>query len=286
MSIVTELTKEQEKMIPVYLKKWLKLGLTTDEIDQAKAEAAVKWMYEFVGENVPKEFEHHQSPMACQRAANKDLGNTKSEVIQSVNLKYWWSGYYGFYDYVLNEIFPDKKGEFPLFKNVIEVISDVGYIVPIDGKVFISDNPCKILKDEQGRLHSLDGKALEYRDGFGVYSLDGIRLTEVEFDNVIKQENADKIIAIKNVEVRLVAIKYFGIGNMRVQLNAKTVDKTAVYELYSIELEGSREMVLRMKNPSEDKWHDEFVPPDTKSIEDALRLRWGESKFIMPLFTA
>ena len=39
-----------------------------------------------------------------------------------------------------------------------------------------------------------------------------------------------------------------------------------------------------MRNPSEEKCHDEFVPPETKNIKDALRIRWGLPEYVEPLF--
>lgn len=157
----------------------------------------------------------------------------------------------------------------------------------ISGIVFVSDNPKKIVKDQQGRLHSTEGQALEYSDGYGLYSLDGVRIDKELFDLVAEKKDANKVMAIKNVEQRLVCIKYFGMGNMRTQLKAKTLDtKGNDYELYSIELEGSKEKVLRMKNPSEEKWHDEFVPPEIETVNQALAWRIGWDSFKEPIVKA
>jgi len=217
---------------------------------------------------------------------NSQLRSQKLFKWDGVDFKWYWSDYYGFYDFILNEIFPDKKDSFPLLKKVHEYLRAVSHVVAFKNIVFISDNPCKILKDEQGRLHSEDSQALEYRDGWGIYALDGVTISKEVFDLVQEKKDADKIMAIENVEHRLVAMKYFGVGNMRGQLNAKTLDKSEIYELYEIDLMGRREKVLRMKNPSEDKWHDEFVPPETKDIKDALRIRWGLDEYVEPLFRA
>ena len=149
--------------------------------------------------------------------------------------------------------------------------------------VFISDNPTSIYVNEQGELHNTDGPALEYSDTYSLYSLDGVRLDKDIFELVHQKKDANKVMQIENVEQRLVAIKYFGIGNMREQLNAQTIDsKGSEYELYSVEIEGNRENVLRMKNPSEEKWHDEFVPPEIKTVNQALAWRIGWDSFKEP----
>lgn len=66
------------------------------------------------------------------------------------------------------------------------------------------------------------------------------------------------------------------------EINGKPI--CVMDELYEIDFMGGRERVLNMKNPSEDKEHDEFVPPETKDIKDALRIRWGLNEYVEPLF--
>ena len=45
--IITELTPEQEALIPVYKDKWLKIALSTERIDKKKAKKAVKQGYQW-----------------------------------------------------------------------------------------------------------------------------------------------------------------------------------------------------------------------------------------------
>mgnify|MGYP001794564804 CR=1 FL=1 len=52
--IITELTPEQEALIPVYRNKWLKIALSTERIDKKKAAEAVNYFYQFIGEDEPE----------------------------------------------------------------------------------------------------------------------------------------------------------------------------------------------------------------------------------------
>ena len=52
--IITELTPEQEALIPVYRDKWLKIALSTERIDKKKAAEAVNYFYQFIGEDEPE----------------------------------------------------------------------------------------------------------------------------------------------------------------------------------------------------------------------------------------
>ena len=52
--IITELTPEQEALIPVYKDKWLKIALSTQKIDKKKAAEAIKDFYQFIDEDEPE----------------------------------------------------------------------------------------------------------------------------------------------------------------------------------------------------------------------------------------
>jgi hypothetical protein len=54
--IITELTSEQQALIPVYKEKWRKIARSTQRIDREKAEKAVKAAFELIGEAEPKVF--------------------------------------------------------------------------------------------------------------------------------------------------------------------------------------------------------------------------------------
>lgn len=227
-------------------------------------------------------YSHLDSQLRSQLRSQLDSQELK--YYDGIDLKWWWSDYYCFYDFILNEIFPERKSEFKLLDYVHEYLKSVNHVVAFKDIVFISESPVAIHKDEQGRLHNEEGLALEYADGWGINSLSGVRVNETIIKLIKEKKEPEKVLSISNIEQRLVAIRAFGIGNMREQLNSTTLDRSEMYELYEIDFMGGREKILRMKNPSEEKWHDEFVPPHTKDIKDALRIRWGLNKYVEPLF--
>ena len=47
------MTKEQETLVPIYLKKWLDNGYSTQPLDTVKAANSIKWLYEFAGKKAP-----------------------------------------------------------------------------------------------------------------------------------------------------------------------------------------------------------------------------------------
>jgi hypothetical protein len=52
--IISELTPEQEALIPVYREKWRKIALSTERIDRQKAAEAVKTVYTSFDLNEPE----------------------------------------------------------------------------------------------------------------------------------------------------------------------------------------------------------------------------------------
>ena len=66
---IEKLTPEQEAYLPIFRDEWLKIGLSTERVDKARATAAVKALYAAAGEAEPVVM-HFDSPMQCIMAIN------------------------------------------------------------------------------------------------------------------------------------------------------------------------------------------------------------------------
>ena len=53
-SKISELTPEQQALIPIYREKWIKIALSTERIDREKATEAIKQAYEFINKKEPE----------------------------------------------------------------------------------------------------------------------------------------------------------------------------------------------------------------------------------------
>ena len=51
--MITQLTPEQQALIPVYRDKWLKIALSTERVNEEKATEAIKAGYKLIGEDEP-----------------------------------------------------------------------------------------------------------------------------------------------------------------------------------------------------------------------------------------
>lgn len=312
---IESLTDEQKALLPVYRDKWMKIGLCTEPADRPRAERAIRQMYTAAALNPPKQILWVTSPLAgaivsailkdesfWRRVSESSPGPRKAELGHSVwnsvgdsvqhsvgsSLEDAWygqhdAGYCGFVDYFRQvcKLTDETK------KTVVymDLAQSANWFFPYQNICIVSDRP-DIVSMKNGRIHSEIGPAIRYRDGLSVYGLNGVRVQEWIVTTPAEEMNPKQVLALTNVEERLQAIKKMGAHRIIKELNGKTIStKGSEYELFEITLEGSKEKLLRMKNPSEDKQHYEFVEPHIKTVDEALawRIGWDLNKFQSPL---
>lgn len=81
--MITELTKEQEALMPAYAEKWLKIGLSTEPLDFDKAKDAAIRAYQVAGLPPPTHFYRASSPVgaALMAAVLTQIGNQVGEQV-------------------------------------------------------------------------------------------------------------------------------------------------------------------------------------------------------------
>lgn len=260
--MISEITKEQWAKVAEYREECLRIGYSTEPLDRAKAEAAVRDIADFLKIKITG-IRFLDSPFAVAK------GRQKSEY-----KNFWsWAGYYTQYSFILNEIFPEKKAEFPLLARIMEWKAQLHHITYADGFFYLSERPVTLKVNASG-LHRTDGKALEYKDGYGVYSLNGVRVPE--YVVMTKPDDFDfkKVMKEQNVEIRREILRKAGVARLIKGLGAKVVDEKMGYQVLRIDLgDNNINYALRMHNPSIDVEHVEWVAPDCDTVEKALAFR-------------
>ena len=66
MSKITQLTPEQEALIPIYREKWCKIALSTERIDKKKAVEYIQAVYDFLGYSEPEILFFESIQSVCQ----------------------------------------------------------------------------------------------------------------------------------------------------------------------------------------------------------------------------
>ena len=88
-----------------------------------------------------------------------------------------------------------------------KVAQNAGWWWAFKGAVVLTDRPAELHRDKDFRLHSEDGPAIRYRDGFGMYLWHG---TRVPADLIETGWTTERIFQEKNTEVRRCAIERLG----------------------------------------------------------------------------
>lgn len=113
--------------------------------------------------------------------------------------------------------------------------------------------------DEQGRLHCEDGAAVQYPDGWGVYSWHGVRVSEEIITGTLTFE---QIMAEENAEIKRVMIEKFGEGAFVEALGVKPIDVSEWGSLYRVDYDDTEPLVLvRVVDPSTDRVYYNQCPP-------------------------
>jgi hypothetical protein len=224
---------------------------------------------------------HLDSQLSSQ--LNNQLSSQKLEYFNfPINL-WWWAGWSVFYDYLLNVVFPKKKKEFKLYLEFLEHWKELPYYLAFDSIVFISENPVKLTINKQYQLHDENDAALKYKDGYGVYSLNGILVPELVIKTKKEDFTSDMILKEKNADIRREIIRKIGMTKVSELLKAKVLDKMDDYELLSFDIgDGRVRPYLKMINPSVGCVHIEGVLPSITTVKGALAWRNGMTEYVKP----
>jgi hypothetical protein len=225
------------------------------------------------------------------------LNSQKIEYFYETQANNWWyTGYYAFYDFVLNVLMPDKKSDFQLFEEFLGHFRQLHKSYFFEDLAIISDFPKEIHIDVAHRMHHETQAALIYRDTYSLYSLNGVQVPAWAIETPKDQIQAKDVLAITHTEQRMAVMKHVGHAYFLEALGAREIDRSGTYRLYYVTVEG-REVgpYLYMECPSSgrkflegvgDSEKNEFIDPTIKTCADALKWRMAKaSNDLMTKFT-
>lgn len=123
------------------------------------------------------------------------------------SLDTYWIAYYLFPHQYLRPMHSSEQ--MSLLSGWANLARSVFWWYPFEHICFVCDRPQHIRRDQRGRLHSLDGSAVAFADGYAMYAVHGVRVPAM----VIEQPECitlDMLEAERNVEVRRVLIDCYG----------------------------------------------------------------------------
>lgn len=181
--MIESLTPEQEAMTSVYEKQYRDIQMSVDPTDKAKAENAVRRSYAYIAQTQSDispnpEFIWADSPMKGARLAAETLKGSKNITTEELqaqaeqasygSFEAYWVSVYAFIGYEL----PVEKDE--LLDIVVDIVKHCGAYWTFNNLVIMTPKPSKI-EVLDGKLHSINGPALQYSNGDAIYAYKGER---------------------------------------------------------------------------------------------------------------
>jgi len=272
-----DLTKEMEKRVPEMIEKWTAVGMSTARADRPKAEDAIRAAYAAAELAAPKDFIWEESPVAGARTAARlatgDDDPTPEEVAGQLSNACYGShdaaflSFYDFFEPILPDVIKPLHG-------LMQVAQHCGWWWGFDDTVVVTERPVEIHVNDEGRLHSPDGPAILYGDGFSVYAWNGTRIP-ADFLEKTDEITAKEVVAEGNQEFKRILVEIIGWDRIISELGAKKVqmdDYGALYVLEDYALDDGEEVAkfVRVSDPSTDRKYMLRVPPDTKTARGGV----------------
>lgn len=301
---IESLTPEQEALIPVVRDEWLDKFFSLPRIDREKARKLYAFIYELASLEAPTLITV-DSPLAAQLLVSKMKNVAGFEVKDSyedcpleemkagatIGTSYEAFSSYGssscfdwvaFYDF-FDRIGCDVTERFKFYRDHI----DCGVFSSIQLRKYaiLVSNPFVIHRDEEHNLHSVEGSAIEWKDGFKLHYVNGIHFEEDVYKRCIGGEaNAKEILALSNIEQRMVALKHYGNEKLLQELDAKLLHKSKRGNemWYFPDLAGEPAWALKYSCPSTGREYVSFVEPEVarehnEDPDACMGARWGLS---------
>jgi hypothetical protein len=125
----------------------------------------------------------------------------------------------------------------------LAISRSIGWWYPFDEFCVLTGRPDVIGRDDRNRLHSTQGPALHYRDGYALYAVHGVR---VPMDVVEHPESitVERISKEANAEVRRVMIEQYGVSRYLLDSGAQVQHRDVAGILYRKPLPDDEDLVM------------------------------------------
>lgn len=159
-----------------------------------------------------------------------------------------------------------------------QLLEHCGSIFAFGKFCIVCERPIKFSLDIENRLHALGEPAIEFADGYKLYSYHGITLPEKYGKLHPNKWQSQWLLEEENAEHRRVLIQVIGYDRICQELQATEIDAWQEYTLLKIDNNVDIEPIhlLKMTCPSTGFIHALRVPPDVNSARDAIYwVNWG-----------
>jgi hypothetical protein len=270
-------TKAELAKIDAARKHWQNVGTCTDPADRATTERIITGFYKRIGCPAPK-FVWFNGPMECCIEGAKLLNTTPRQVFQRrwLDAEYcWWIAWYStaqevgvVYDQSTQELLDMWK----------ELVNASGWWFPFKDICLCAERHKTVSLDEQGRMHSENGPAIECRDGYKVFSWHGTRVPERLIMDPMSYTKKE-IRAIRNTEITRALAEKMGWTEYLNRLGTKKKDSWVdpvtglSYELHVAKISGDAQFIKKQSSVLKDGSQPYYIEPVPTSLKSAQAAR-------------
>ncbi len=98
------------------------------------------------------------------------------------------------------------------------------YWWPNKNFIIVCNRPSRICRNSKGELHNETGMSTQWRDGWGIYSLNGITVSKEIVETPAEKLNPELALKEKNADVQREIIRKIGADRILLKSNAKKLD--------------------------------------------------------------
>lgn len=249
-----ELTKEELAQLEVFKEECFKKAIDPKRIDRNELLPVLEEVYSLLGYALPPVYIYDSPKQAMEKIRDHlpedhpDKTGYNGSYLWGFQDMYWIS-FYKFAETLGVEYPPELSQKLDLMYRMA-LQTDWWWVY--DKACFVSQKPLYIKYDDQDRLHSETGPAIEYADGFSIYSWHGTTVPE-EWIKDKSSITPDVIFKWGNAEQRRCACEILGWVKVLPLLNAKLIDKDPnpqygeLYEVKHEALGGEKELFLKVQ---------------------------------------
>jgi hypothetical protein len=179
-----------------------------------------------------------------------------------------WSAWTSYFE-AMRDVLKLELPEFEKYQAWEDAALHGGFRVMHEEFCIVSDFPAEIHKDEQHRPHNDAGPSHRWRDGWSLWYIHGVRVTE---QIVMHPETLTvaQIDAEENAEVRRVMLERFGMSRYIIESGSKVQHRDDFGLLYRREIANDEPLVMvRVLNATPE-------PDGSLTTEEAIEIFGGE----------
>ena len=211
--MIDTLSNEQLELIPVIRDRWLSQLYDLKDVDKESCIEGVKWLYNASGLDEP-EVRFCKSINEAQRIIHErkygDAASTTKLVPEALCSYGDISdhGWVAFYDY-FTELGILNEPSFNSFKKLLQ--SNYFTMIQMSDVCYVVENPIYLkLVGPDNILSSVDGYAIEFKDGTGVYFVNGVYLDDSIYRKLAnKLYTMDDFSAERNEETKAACLEFY-----------------------------------------------------------------------------